>query len=255
MDHADATYRYKLRLKHCLDQWQQELRDGQDIAAPAPETGLALAECFENLFFQGLKVRLADLHNGLWNMRPTEIRKSVKNNITDFVRSELADSIAARAEFSALFEESPQQMESPLLSRLSDYACQLERLSEVPDGVLREEKDMSGDKICQQITENAFPWQELKEARDQSMQQTPADSFKESLPSEANPMIFPSPLRAGNDRLLQNVPPVYDAPPPMRSMLEQHIEIQLQNGTISATVKWPLIDRDACAAWLRELLR
>ena len=34
-----------------------------------------------------------------------------------------------------------------------------------------------------------------------------------------------------------------------------HIELELQRGALSARVRWPMTEANACAAWLREILR
>ncbi len=34
-----------------------------------------------------------------------------------------------------------------------------------------------------------------------------------------------------------------------------HVELELQRGALSVRVRWPLMEANACAAWLREILR
>jgi transposase len=40
-----------------------------------------------------------------------------------------------------------------------------------------------------------------------------------------------------------------DAGPP------QHVELELQRGSVSVRVRWPMTGAASCAAWLREILR
>lgn len=49
--------------------------------------------------------------------------------------------------------------------------------------------------------------------------------------------------------------PVAVAPAPVVDTPPQHIELELQRGTLSVRVRWPVEGSAGCATWLREILR
>jgi transposase len=49
--------------------------------------------------------------------------------------------------------------------------------------------------------------------------------------------------------------PVTIAEAPVTSEAPQFVDLELQRGTISVRVRWPMAGASSCAAWLREILR
>lgn len=253
VDSSDKAYRYKAMLYCCLDDMQQALRQAQAAHTPDPDGQQLLTDCFDALFLQGLGVRLADMHNGFWTMPVQELQQRIKDTITDYIRVELADNTGSKNLLETMLNDNSGGRKNPMLTQAEQFADRLEQLNEMPDARLPEKAKMPPDLFFPQDAGDVFFPTGPQAPEAPHVEEVPAVSDGIGyLPPASAPMTLPNP---DNQLTSSNAVFAYTVAPAAPVVPEQYIEMHLQKGALSATVKWPISDRDACASWLRELMQ